>query len=92
MGTIPLSGYLVSDGARIDDCRAYAESCDIDPHRYLISQALAVQMQVRLLPFLVVIDAEGRLQAREIVQDSRALSRILSRLQLPEPGDLVSAP
>jgi methylamine dehydrogenase accessory protein MauD len=91
-GAAPVSGYLVSDGTRIDDCRAYAENCDIDPHRYLISQALAVQMQVRLLPFLVVIDAEGRLQAREMVQDSRALSRILSRLQLPEPGNLVSAP
>ena len=91
-GTISLSGYLVSDGTRIDDCRAYAESFDINPRRYLISQALAVQMQVRLLPFLVVIDAEGRLQAREVVQDSRALYRILSRLHLPEPGDLVSAP
>ncbi len=92
MGTKPLSGYLVSDGARIDECRVYAESCDINPRRYLISQALALQMQVRLLPFLVVIDAEGRLQAREMVQDSRALSRILSRLHLPESGDPVSAP
>lgn len=89
IGSAAVSGYLVSDGTRMDDCRAYAESGDIDPRRYLISQALAVQMQVRLLPFLVVIDAEGRLQAQEVVQDARALTRILSRLHLPRPGDLM---
>ena len=82
-GMDSVSGYLVSDGTRIDDCRAYAESAGFDPHRYLISQALAVQMQVRLLPFLVVIDDRGRLQAQEMVQDPRALARILSRLHLP---------
>jgi methylamine dehydrogenase accessory protein MauD len=86
-GTAPLAGYLVSDGTRVDDCRAYADSRDVDPRRYLISQALAVQMQVRLLPFLVVIDAEGRLRAQEAVQDSRALARVLSRLHLPQPGE-----
>lgn len=82
-GMESVSGYLVSDGTRIDDCRAYAESGGFDPRRYLISQALAVQMQVRLLPFLVVIDAQGCLQAQEVVQDPRALARILSRLHLP---------
>ncbi len=82
----PLVGYLVGDGTGIDGYRAYAEDHGFDPRQFLVSQALAIQLQVRLLPFLVVIDGQGRLRVREAVQGPQALRRILDR-SLLAPGD-----
>jgi len=74
-----LAGYLVSDAAT-GAYRDHAAAARVDPDRCLVSGVLALQLQVRMLPFLVVMDPDGRLVARELVQGARALDRALAAL------------
>jgi hypothetical protein len=72
-----LAGYLVGGDAS-PAFREHAATAGFDPVRCLVSRLLALQLQVRLLPFLVVIDPEGRLLTRELIQSARSLDRTLA--------------
>jgi methylamine dehydrogenase accessory protein MauD len=74
---VELAGYLVgSDGAGV--LRDDGVAAGFDPDHCLVGGLLALQLRVRLLPFLVVMDPQGRLVARELIQGARALDRTLS--------------
>ena len=72
-----LAGFLVgSDAAQA--LREHGAAAGIEPAHCLLGSLLAFQLQVRVLPFLVVMDPSGRLLARELIQGERALDRTLS--------------
>ncbi|MEZ5560971.1 MAG: redoxin domain-containing protein [Pseudomonadales bacterium] len=72
--------YLVSDGTQIERYAEYGRRYGVETDRYLVSQALALEFQVGMLPALVLIDADGHLLVRETVQGPRALERALGKL------------
>ena len=74
-----LEGYWVSDGSDMPSYPAYAEANGIDPERYLISQELALHLQVRQLPSIAIIDDRGRLAAGRVVQSARQLYDMFQR-------------
>ncbi len=69
-----LEGYWVSDGSDMPSYPAYADANGIDPDRYLISQELALHLQVRQLPSIAIIDDQNRLVAGRVVQSPRQLN------------------
>lgn len=78
-GGTGLVGYLVCDAAT-QAFHDHAAAAGVDAAHCLVSRLLALQLQVRLLPFLVVMDPDGRLVVREVVQGARGLDRTLSAI------------
>lgn len=76
-----LEGFWVSDGSDMASYPTYAEAGGIDPERYLISQELALHLQVRQLPSLAIIDDHGRLAVSGVVQSPRQLRGLFERAQ-----------
>jgi methylamine dehydrogenase accessory protein MauD len=76
-----LEGYWVSDGSDMPSYPAYAEANGIDPQRYLISQELALHLQVGQLPSIAIIDDQGRLVAGRVVQSARQLHDVFQRAE-----------
>lgn len=75
-----LEGYWVSDGSDMPAYPAYAQANGIDLERYLISQELALHLQVQQLPSIAIIDDQGRLAAGRVVQSARQLHELFQRI------------
>lgn len=73
-----LDGFWVSDGTDMAAYPAYAEAHGLDEERYLISQELGLHLQIRQLPSLVIIDADGRLVLNRVVQSPHQLQAIFA--------------
>ena len=85
--------YVANDGTRCYHCRAelftkmseYAEANGIEHERYLISQELALHLQVRQLPSIAIIDDQGRLAVGRVVQSVRQLHDTFQRADADRP-------
>ena len=73
---------LASDGDDLDVHRAYAEENNLRQYPYVISQPLGMRMGVNKLPFAVLINKEGILRARGLVNSREHLESLVQANEL----------
>jgi methylamine dehydrogenase accessory protein MauD len=73
---------LASDGDDLDVHRAYAEENNLRQYPYVISQPLGMRMGVNKLPFAVLINKEGILRARGLVNSREHLESLVQADEL----------
>ena len=70
-----------SDGEE-DEHRAFRSEQGLEHHEYVLSRDLGIQFGVAKLPFAVLIDADGRLRARGIVNTREHLESLFEAERL----------
>lgn len=71
---------FASDGEEIDQHKAYVKDLNINAYPYVISQALGMQYHVSKLPFAVLIDNEGVLQSKGLVNTREHLESLIEAM------------
>lgn len=79
-----LSGWWVGDGSDAQQFADYTRAQAIAPERALLSQDLGLQLGIRELPALVVLDSDNRLLLREVLTGPRELETALAQLARPQ--------
>jgi methylamine dehydrogenase accessory protein MauD len=72
---------LASDGERAEH-EAFAREHHLDPTRYLLSRELGLRFEVAKLPFAVLIDAEGVVRAKGLVNTREHLESLFEAQRL----------
>ena len=72
---------LASDGA-VDEQRAYVEREDLHGFRYVVSAPLGISYQVSRRPFAALIDADGVLRARGLINSREHLESLFEAKRL----------
>lgn len=72
---------FASDGDRLEQHRAYVEDLRIGAHPYVVSQALGVGYAVSKLPFAVLIDADGVLRSKGLVNTREHLESLVESMR-----------
>lgn len=77
-----LSVRYASDGSTTEAHKGYAAEHGIPPHRYLLSTELGVSLGVSKLPFAALINGDGVLRARGLVNNREHLESLISADEL----------
>jgi methylamine dehydrogenase accessory protein MauD len=72
---------FASDGDRLDQHRAYVHDLRIAAYPYVVSQALGMSHAVSKLPFAVLIDADGVLRAKGLVNTREHLESLVESMR-----------
>ena len=83
--------YWVADGmpgpsGESPDYAHYAAEQRLDEDRLLISQELALTLGIRQIPALVLLDAERKLLAREVLNGPRQVASVFAAQALAQPA------
>lgn len=83
VGDSGFAAYWVADGlpgpsGNMPDYNQYADEQRLDQDRLLVSQELGLTLGVQQIPALVLIDAEQKLIAREVLSGPRQVAALLS--------------
>jgi methylamine dehydrogenase accessory protein MauD len=73
---------LASDGDDLEVHRSYADEHNLLQYPYVISQPLGMRMGVNKLPFAVLINEEGILRARGLVNSREHLESLVQADEL----------
>jgi methylamine dehydrogenase accessory protein MauD len=76
-----LSLVFASDGDTREQHAKYAEELDLDRYPYVLSQTLGVSYGVSKLPFAVLIDAQGVLAGKGLVNTREHLESLVEAMQ-----------
>lgn len=68
---------FVSDGGTVDDHRAFVRQYGLEAFSYVLSQAVGVAYQVGRLPYAVLLDPEGVVRSRGLVNTREHLESLL---------------
>jgi len=72
---------FASDGDRLDQHRAYVQDLRIAAYPYVVSQALGMSYAVSKLPFAVLIDADGVLRGKGLVNTREHLESLVESMR-----------
>ena len=72
---------FASDGDRLDQHRAYVHDLRITAYPYVVSQALGMSFAVSKLPFAVLIDGDGVLRAKGLVNTREHLESLVESMR-----------
>ncbi|EED35818.1 methylamine dehydrogenase accessory protein MauD [Luminiphilus syltensis NOR5-1B] len=72
---------FASDGADISAHQAYAQKLGIERYPYVVSQPLGIGFAVSKLPFAVLIDDQGALAAKGLVNTREHLESLLEAMR-----------
>ena len=72
---------LASDG-EVTEQRAYMSSQELHEFRYVVSAPLGISYQVSRLPFAALIDADGVLRARGLINSREHLESLFEAKRL----------
>lgn len=72
---------FASDGGDVETHRRYAAEMSLGEAPYLLSQALGLRFEVSKLPFAVLIQADGTLAARGLVNTREHLESLLESMR-----------
>jgi methylamine dehydrogenase accessory protein MauD len=72
---------FASDGDRRDQHRAYVQDLRIAAYPYVVSQALGMSYAVSKLPFAVLIDADGVLRGKGLVNTREHLESLVESMR-----------
>jgi len=71
---------FASDGEEVEQHKAYVKDLDISDYPYIVSQALGMHYQVSKLPFALLIDGEGVLQSKGLVNTREHLESLIEAM------------
>lgn len=71
---------FASDGGELSDHQEYAAALNIEKYPYVVSMALGVQFAVGKLPFAVLVDADGILRAKGLVNSREHLESLVESM------------
>lgn len=72
---------FASDGDRLEQHRAYVHDLRIAAYPYVVSQALGLSYAVSKLPFAVLIDADGVLRGKGLVNTREHLESLVESMR-----------
>ena len=72
---------FASDGDKLDQHRAYAKDLGLEDYAYVVSQPLGLRYAVSKLPFAVLIDADGVLRSKGLVNTREHLESLVEAMQ-----------
>jgi methylamine dehydrogenase accessory protein MauD len=72
---------FASDGDRLEQHRAYVHDLRIAAYPYVVSQALGMSYAVSKLPFAVLIDADGVLRGKGLVNTREHLESLVESMR-----------
>lgn len=79
-----LNGLWVGDGADPARFVAYLDEQGIDADAVVESRSLGLELGIREMPALVILDAGNRLLVREVLRGPRQLEKTLTQLARPQ--------
>lgn len=86
------AGFWVGDGMHMAAYPAYVRAHGMDDEHFLISQELALHLQIRQLPSLVLIDDRARLVVNRVVSGPRQLHAVFRQVAVGEPQTPAQTP
>lgn len=72
---------FASDGGTLEDHRAYARSQGYDAEDYLLSRPLGLALQVPKVPYGVLLDQDGVIRARGLINNREHLESLAEALR-----------
>ena len=73
---------LASDGGSVDEHRQYIQRHNLEGHPYLLSTRLGTALGVDKLPFATLIDREGILRSKGLINSREQLDSLLEAMDL----------
>jgi len=71
---------FASDGDKLEQHQAYAKDLHLDNYAYVLSEKLGMSFEVSKLPFAVLIDADGTLQSKGLVNTREHLESLIEAM------------
>ena len=71
---------FASDGDKLDQHQRYAKDLDLDDYAYVLSEALGRAFEVSKLPFAVLIDADGILRGKGLVNTREHMESLIESM------------
>ena len=72
--------FFASDGENIEQHKNYIRDLDIENYPYFVSESLGIYYQVSKLPFAVLIDGEGILRSKGLVNTREHLESLIESM------------
>ena len=72
--------FFASDGENIEQHKNYIRDLDIENYPYLVSESLGMYYQVSKLPFAVLIDGDGILRSKGLVNTREHLESLIESM------------
>ena len=72
--------FFASDGENIEQHENYIRDLDIENYPYLVSESLGMYYQVSKLPFAVLIDGDGILRSKGLVNTREHLESLIESM------------
>ena len=72
--------FFASDGENIEQHENYIRDLDIENYPYFVSESLGIYYQVSKLPFAVLIDGEGILRSKGLVNTREHLESLIESM------------
>ena len=71
---------FASDGDNLEQHQRYAKDLDLDDYAYVLSEALGRAFEVSKLPFAVLIDADGILRGKGLVNTREHMESLIESM------------
>ena len=72
--------FFASDGENIEQHKNYIRDLDIENYPYFVSESLGIYYQVSKLPFAVLIDGDGILRSKGLVNTREHLESLIESM------------